>query len=171
VSKKGGEDHMVKTRILLAVVSLFIASSTMANDKSDILALITKWNDLSNKGDEPGMAATCAKDAVVVDDPPPYLWRGAEACAEWQKSADTFVKNEGMTEIVGGVGKPSYVLIMADQAYVVIPATFAYTQRGKKLIESATATFTLQKTGVSWLITSWVWSKLAIRPAPAKPGS
>ncbi len=163
---------MVKTRVLLAVASLFIASSAMASDKSDILALIAKWNDLSNKGDEPGMAATCAKDAVVVDDLPPYIWRGAEACGEWQKSADTFVKNEGMTEIVGGLGKPSHVLIVADQAYVVIPATFAYTQRGKKLIESATATFTLQKTGVRWLITSWVWSKLAVRPSPpAKPGS
>ena len=163
---------MAKARIVLAVVSLFIASSIMASDKSDILGLITKWNDLSNKGDELGMAATCAKDAVVVDDLPPYIWRGVEACADWQKSADAFVKNEGMTEIVGGLGKPSHVLIVADQAYVVIPATFAYTQGGKKLIESATATFTLQKTDGRWLITSWVWSKLTLRPSPpAKRGS
>jgi ketosteroid isomerase-like protein len=147
---------MFKNPCLVVVASVFVASSATASDKTDIVALITKWNDLSNKGDEPGMAATCAKDAVVVDDLPPYIWRGSDACTAWQKSADAFVNGEGMTEIVGGLGKPTHVIISGDKAYAVIPATFAYSQHGNKLTEYATATFTLEKTDTHWLITSWV---------------
>jgi ketosteroid isomerase-like protein len=155
--------QMFKNPIFVVVASLFIASTATASDKSDIIALITKWNDLSNKGDEPGMAATCAKDAVVVDDLPPYIWRGSEACTAWQKSADAFVQSEGMTEIVGGISKPSHIIISGDIAYVVVPATFAYSQHGNKLIEYATATFTVEKASNNWLITSWVWAKLATK--------
>ena len=156
---------MTKVHLALAIASLFIVSVASAGDRSDILSLITRWNDLSNKGDEQGMAATCMKDAVVVDDLPPYVWRGAEACADWQKSADAFVKKEAMTDIVGGLGKPSHVMITGDRGYVVIPATFAYTQGGRKMTEHATVTFTLQKSESKWLITSWVWAKQTIMPS------
>jgi hypothetical protein len=74
-----------------------------------------------------------------------------------------------MTEIVGGLGTPTHVIISGDKAYVVIPATFAYSQHGNKLTEYATATFTVEKTSTNWLITSWVWAKLATKPSsPAK---
>jgi ketosteroid isomerase-like protein len=150
--------------IFLALAGVLITCVASANDKSEILGLIAKWNDLSNRGDEQGMAATCTKEATVVDDLPPYEWRGPGACENWQKSADEFVKKESMTDIVGGIGNPTHVLISGDQAYVVIPATFAYTQGGKKFTEYAVATFTLKKKESTWLITSWVWAKQAVKP-------
>jgi hypothetical protein len=144
--------------IFLALAGVLVTCVASANDTSEILGLIAKWNDLSNRGDEQGMAATCT-EATVVDDLPPYEWHGTGACENWQKSADEFVKKESMTDIVGGIGKPMHIMISGEQAYVVMPATFAYTQEGKKFTEFAVATFTLQKKESTWLITSWVWAK------------
>jgi ketosteroid isomerase-like protein len=157
---------MIQKMLALLIGCSLGAAVASASDNADILALITRWNDLSNQGDEQGMADTCANEATVIDDLPPYEWQGPGACSSWQKAADAFTKSQEMTDIVGGLGKPTHVMVASDRAYVVIPATFAYTQHGKRLTEYATATFTLQKkAGSSWLITSWSWSKRVIRPA------
>jgi hypothetical protein len=154
---------MIRNMLAFAIGCFLVGAVASASDKADIVALITKWNELSNQGDEQGMADTCAKEATVIDDLPPYEWHGQGACGSWQKAADAFTKSQEMTDIVGGLGKPMHVMITSDRAYVVIPATFAYAQHGKKLTEYATVTFTLQKTGSAWLITSWIWSKRVIK--------
>ena len=45
-----------------------------------------------------------------------------------------------------------------DRAYAVVPATFAVTRKGKRVTQTATATFALRKTDAGWRITGWTWA-------------
>jgi ketosteroid isomerase-like protein len=45
-----------------------------------------------------------------------------------------------------------------DGAHAVFPATFAFTQKGKPVKFTATATFALHKTAAGWRITAWTWT-------------
>jgi hypothetical protein len=78
----------MKRVVIGLAVSLLAAGSALASDKSDILAVLKQWNDT----DEAKAAATCADDASVIDDIPPFEWHGPSACARWQKDYDAYAK-------------------------------------------------------------------------------
>jgi hypothetical protein len=142
-------------RIIIALaVSALTAGSAIASDRSDILAVLNQWND----NDTAKSVATCANDASVMDDIPPYEWHGAGACAKWAKDYDAFAQKNGMSDVSGTIGKPRQIVITDDRAYAIVPATFSFTKDGKQVKTVATATFALQKTGAGWRITGWTWT-------------
>ena len=129
-------------RIIIALgVSALTAGSALASDKSDITAVLNQWND----AEVAKSIATCAEDASVMDDIPPYEWHGAGACASWAKDYDAFAQKNGMTDANGTIGKPRQIIITGDRAYAVAPATFSFTKDGKRVKNIATATFALKK--------------------------
>lgn len=145
-------------RIVIAVaVSVLVAGPAVASDKDDIMAVLKQW--ISS---EAGSAATCDDDAAVIDDIPPYEWHGPGACSRWQKDADAFNQKEGIKDSVGTIGKPKQLMLSGDRAYVVLPATFAVTQKGKRVTETATSTLVLRKTAAGWRITAWTWGTQTI---------
>jgi len=78
-------------RIVIAfVVGLLTAGSALASDKDDIVAVLKQW--ISG---EAGTVATCADDAAVIDDVPPFEWHGPAACSRWQKDNDAYIKKKG----------------------------------------------------------------------------
>jgi hypothetical protein len=147
-------------RLLIAfAVSVLAAGSSPASDRGDIMVVLEQWND----ADEAKAVGACADEASVTDDIPPFEWHGAGACARWQKDYDAYLQKEGMSEATGTLGKPRQLLISADHAYAVLPATFAFTQKGKRVNVVATATFALHKTAAGWRITAWTWATQRIR--------
>lgn len=147
-------------RVLIALAaSLLTAGPALAADKDDIMAVLTQWNDT----DEAKAVATCAEDAAVVDEIPPFEWHGPGACSRWQKDYDAYVEKHGLTEVAGTIGNPRRLIITAERAYVVLPTTFAFTQNGKRVNQTATATFALRKTAAGWRITAWAWATQAIK--------
>jgi ketosteroid isomerase-like protein len=149
---------MSKVLVVLAVSAL-TAGSALASDKSDIMAVLNQWND----ADEAKAVAACADDAAVTDDVPPFEWHGPGACSRWQQDYDAYLQKKGMTDAAGTIGKPRQLIISGDRAYAVLPATFAFTQEGKRVTFIATATFALHKTAAGWRITAWTWATQAIR--------
>jgi len=146
---------MIRLFVVIAAAWLYAASAA-ASDKSDILAILTLWND-----DDPAKAiAACANDAVVIDDIPPYEWRGPGACANWAKDYDRNAQQTGLSNATGTIGKPKQFIVTGDRAYVVLPATFSYTQKGKAVKNTATVTFSLRRTTDGWRITAWTWGLL-----------
>ena len=142
-------------RIITALgVSALTAGSALASDRSDITAVLNQWND----ADVAKSIATCAEDASVMDDIPPYEWHGAGACASWAKDYDAFAQKNGMTDANGTIGKPRQIIITGDRAYAVAPATFSFTKDGKQVKTIATATFALKKIATGWRITGWTWT-------------
>jgi len=73
---------------------------------------------------------------------------------------DIDAKKNGITEGVVALGSPSHVDVTADRAYVVIPANYAFKQKGKPVSEvGSIITLTLQKIPAGWRITGWAWAK------------
>jgi hypothetical protein len=146
-------------RVVIALaVSVLTAGSAVASEKGDIMAVFKQWIS-----DEAGTVAACADDAAVIDDVPPFEWRGPGACSRWQKDYDAYVQKEGITDAAGTIGNPRQLIISGDRAYAVLPTTFAFTQKGKRVKEIATSTFVLHKTAAGWRITAWAWATRTVQ--------
>ena len=140
--------------LVASVLTVAGATSALASDKDDVMAVLNQWND----ADSAKSIASCADDASVIDDFPPFEWRGAGACANWSKAFDGFAQKNEITDPVGTIGKPKRFVVNRDRAYVVVPATFAYMMKGKPVKLTAIATFSLHKTAAGWRITAWSWA-------------
>ena len=148
---------MNKVVIALAV-SVLTAGSALAADKDDIMAVLKQW--ISG---EAGTVATCADDAAVIDNIPPFEWHGPGACSRWQKDNEAYTQREGATDATFTMGNPQQLIISGDRAYVVVPTTFAFTQKGKRGKEIATSTLVLHKTAAGWRITAWAWATRTVQ--------
>jgi len=144
---------MNKVVISLAV-GVLAAGSALASDKADITAVLNQWND----ADTAKSVATCAPDAAVIDDVPPFEWHGPNACSNWAKDFESWAQKEGVTDAIGTIGNPRQLIISGDRAYAVVPTTFAFTEKGKPVKITATTTFALHKTAAGWRITAWAWA-------------
>ena len=154
---------MYKT-IVAFVVALAVvpaaASKAAASDKRDVMAVVNQFNDSLNKGDTKTALAACAAPSSIIDEFPPHQWQGPTACADWANDFDTYNKKYGITHAIAKFGKPRHVDITGDRAYVVVPATYTYKQKGKRVTESgSTLTVALQKVAAGWRITGWAWTK------------
>jgi len=153
---------MNRKAIALAV-GMFAAGSALASDKSDIMAVLTQWN---NPKDMTKSAASCANDAAIIDVIPPYEWHGPGACASFARDYDAFVQKEGMTYEIGTIGKPTQFDIAGDRAYVSVAVTFRGTQKGKPVKNTGMMAFALQKNVAGWQITALSWAMLTSNAFP-----
>jgi len=145
-------------RITVALAaSLLTAGSALASDKEDILVVLKQWIASAQE-----TVATCADDAAVIDDLPPFEWHGPGACSRWQKDSEANDQKEGITDASGTIGKPRQFMISGDRAYVSLPTTFAYTQKGKRVTDTATTSIVLHKTPAGWRIIAWAWGAQSI---------
>jgi hypothetical protein len=119
------------------------------------MAILKQWSSGAA-----GTVAVCADDAAVIDDIPPFEWHGAGACFRWQKDNDAYVQ-QGISDETFTIGNPQQLIISGDRGYAVIPVTYAFTKKGKRVRELATGTFALQKTAAGWRIAAWTWTQRA----------
>lgn len=151
--------HLLKISLALAV-TVVAALPAAATDKTDVVATVNKFVDSFNKGDMKAMAATCADQASIIDEFPPYEWHGAGACAKWTEAYDADAKKNGITDGSVTIGTPRHVDVTADRAYVVVGANYKFKQNGKPVQETgSTLTIALQKTDGTWRMTGWAWAK------------
>jgi ketosteroid isomerase-like protein len=148
--------------ILAAAMAAAPAIATAAaSDNAAVMATVQRFDDSFNKDDIKTMTAMCAPGVVIIDDFAPHVWQGgANACATWASAIDVYDKKNG---IVGGpvtLHKPWRVAVTGDHAYVVVPATYAYKQHGKPVVEDGSIwTLVLQKAGAGWRVAAWSWGQ------------
>lgn len=146
--------------ILALAVALFATSPTVATPQTEVMATVHQFVVAFNKGDTKAIAATCADQAIIIDEFSPYEWHGAGSCSKW---VDDYTADATKNKITDGrvsLGNPRHVDVVADHAYVVVPANYAYKQNGKPVRENgSTLTIALQRTGSAWRITGWAWTK------------
>ena len=121
-------------------------------------APIKAFVDSFNKGDTAGAAATMAPRVSIVDEVAPFQWRGPDAFARWGASLAADSKARGYSNESVTLGTPSRELVSGVNAYVIAPATYAFTQKGVKMAEVSQITFTLMKIDTGWKITGWTWT-------------
>lgn len=150
---------MRKVLIALAVAVL-VAMPTAATEKTDVMATVRQFVDGFNKGDIKSAVATCADQASIIDEFPPFEWHGAGACSNWANDYDADAKKNGITDGIVTLGKPRHIDIAGDRAYVVVPANYKFKQKGKLVREiGSMLTIALQKGAAGWRITAWAWAK------------
>jgi hypothetical protein len=140
-----------------------------ATPDPQLIAPIQKFMDAFNKGDAAGAASTHAAtaDLVIIDEVPPYVWHGAKAFQAWSADLDADAKKNALTDMAVTIGAPTRVETSGDQAYVVVPAVYAFKQRGVAMHEKAQMTFVLKKGASGWLIHGWTWT--GPEPSAVKP--
>jgi ketosteroid isomerase-like protein len=125
-----------------------------------VISVVHQFVDSFNKGDTKTAAAACANETSIIDEFPPHEWHGAGACAKWIADFDADSKKNGITDGSVTLAAPKHVEVNGDRAYVVIPADYAFKQKGKPVKEAGSLlTVALQKTPAGWRITAWSWSK------------
>jgi len=130
------------------------------SDKAPVIAPVRQIVDAFNKGDTKTAAAVCADQTSIIDEFPPHEWHGPGGCAKWMADYDADAKKNRITDGVVTLGTPKHVDITADRAYVVVPADYAYKQKGKAVKETGSLlTVALQKGAAGWRITGWSWTK------------
>jgi|SRR5580704_10619483 hypothetical protein len=153
---------MYKLLIALSAAALapFLAAQTSGTERTAVLAPVHQFIDGLNKGDAKMATAACADETSILDDFPPHEWHGTGACTKWLSDFDADAKKSGITDFVVTLGKPSHVDITGDRAYVVVPANYTLTQKGKQVSEvGSIMTLTLKKSSSGWRINGWSWAK------------
>lgn len=146
-------------RYLAFLVGLIATSLHAQQDQTAVLATIYQFVDGFNKGNSKAALAACADQAVLIDDFPPHQWSGPGACAKWASDFEAYSKKIGMTDPVVTLG-PSRPRISGNLAYVVIPTSFAWKDKGKPAKEDGVRyTFVLQKGAAGWKITAASWAE------------
>jgi hypothetical protein len=148
------------------------AAATAGPPDAQMMAPIQKFIDSFNKGDSAAAASTHAAtaDLAIIDEVSPYLWHGTQAFQAWSADLDSESKKRGITDEVVTVSAPTRVETNGDQAYVVVPAVYAFKERGAAMREGAQMTFVLKKGAGGWLIHGWTWTGAKPEPVgPAKP--
>jgi hypothetical protein len=148
------------TLALAAMLTAGLATApAAASDQTDVMATVNQFVDGFNKVDAKTMLATCASQAAVIDDFPPHEWHGTAACAAWWNDFLTYCKAQGIVDSIVTLGKTQHDDVTGVRAYVVVPATYAFKQHGKTVVQSgAVWTLALHKTAAGWRITGWAWA-------------
>ncbi len=142
--------------ITVALASSLVVGRAAASDATDAMAPVNQFVDGFNKSDAKMLAAACAPSATILDDFPPHVW--TTTCADWYSSFVAMAKQAVFTDNVVTVGKPWHVDVTGNLAYIVVPTTYTYKNRGKPVTEAGVFTLVVKKTAAGWLITSWAWA-------------
>jgi len=142
-------------RAAACALPMFAAGPASATDATDVATTINKWIADFNKGDMKTFVAACAPHASVIDDFAPYAW---PTCADWINGYEALGKSIQATGGTLAIGKASHAEVTRDHAYMVFPATFSDTEKGKPVVEKGTWTMTLQKTSAGWVFTGSAWA-------------
>ena len=80
------------------------------------------------------------------------------------------MKDAAINTITGGrvdYGKPFQATSDGKTAYIVLPTTYRFVQKGTKMAEPGSMTFVMKRAENGWKIASWTYSAGAA-PAPEK---
>jgi ketosteroid isomerase-like protein len=132
-----------------------------------VMAPIEKFMTAFNKGDIAGAEATHAAgaDLVILDEVPPFLWRGPQAFKTWAGDLDADGKRRGHSDQQVTIKAPTRVEIDGTNAYVIVPAVYSLKEKGVPMRASSQMTFVLKKDASGWLIHAWTWTGPRIQKA------
>jgi ketosteroid isomerase-like protein len=152
--------------ILAAAASSLLIAAAPATTASaaDATAFVTAMMDKFNGGDVKAFLKAHQDDALIVDEFGPHVWTGPGSAKHW---LDAYAKDSEAKGISGGrvdYGKPLQVNGDATGAYIVLPTTYRFVQKGTKMSAPGSMTFVVKRAGKDWKIASWTYSGAAATP-------
>jgi ketosteroid isomerase-like protein len=149
----------MKPIAIIGLAAGLLFAMPAAAQNAAVEAPIKAFADGFSKGDmAAAMATHVSTGATIVDELPPYLWSGASSFTDWGASFAKDAAANGITEPSVALGTPTRELITGDTAYVIVPATYTFKQKGVAMREVAQMTFALTRTAAGWKIAAWTWT-------------
>ena len=148
--------------LVVAAALLAGAATAPASAKVDpaAMAVPAKISAAFEKNDGATLRTLCAADAVVIDEFPPYVWTGEEACVKWSADFVAFAKQIKLTNMHATLAPKPFVDMGGGRIYVTTRATGTAMFAGKPMTEAGTWTFVLVKDGNAWKAASLSWGTL-----------
>lgn len=134
------------------------AASDAAGADPELAAPIRQFIDSFNKADMTAAAATHTADAVIIDEPAPHLWSGPGAFNAWGVALGKDSAARGRSGESVAIGAATREEVAGDSAYVIVPATYAFKEKGVSMREVAQMTFVLKREAGDWKIAGWAWT-------------
>ena len=150
----------------VAVAALALAGSGRAATP-ELAVPIRQFMDSLARGDNASAAAACLPDITITDEVAPFHWRGKDALAKWGADLASNDKAAGIADQKVAIRPATREVVKGDMAYVIVPATFTFTEKGMAMRESAQLTFVLKRQAAGWKIAAWTWTGPAPKAAPA----
>lgn len=123
-----------------------------------ILKLANAVITATNTDDAAALAGLFTDDAVVVDENPPFAWRGAGAGVAWWHVVDAVTQKAQMQHVKAVNVRLGEFRQSATDAYLVQALTVTGVAGAKPFAEAGTMTYTFHNAGGRWLISSMVWT-------------
>jgi len=160
---------MRKTSLIIAPItlSLLLAAPVIAGPAEDATGFITTAMDKFNAGDTKAWLSAQKDDTLIVDEFAPHLWTGSGSPMRWLDAYAKDSSTNGVTSPRVDYGKPLQATSDGKTAYVVLPTTYRFVQKGTKMAEPSNMTFVMTRDGNGWKIASWTYSATGTA-APAK---
>jgi ketosteroid isomerase-like protein len=150
----------MRTAFIALALAALLHTPAAGQNKTAVMTTVQHFVNAFNKGDTKTATALCAEQTFIIDEFPPYEWYGAGGCAKWMTAYDADARKNTITDPIVTLSSPRHVDIVGDHAYVVVPADYAFKQKGKPVKETAsTLTIVLRQSAGAWRISSWSWSK------------
>ncbi|MBV9233073.1 MAG: hypothetical protein JO030_03440 [Candidatus Eremiobacteraeota bacterium] len=151
--------------IVALLVALIPAAATAASPAPPvrpepplpILNLANAVVNASNTDNALSLSTLYTNDATVVDEIPPFLWRGAGAGVAWWRTVEAFLRKEHHRLELVNV-RISDFQRSAQDGYLIQAMTIFEIGNGPSASESGTLTYTFHESGGTWLISSQVWT-------------
>lgn len=156
----------MKSIALLAAASALLFAPAAGAADAGVDAAIHGFSDAFNKGDVAAARAFNVTAPTIVDEAPPHLWSGPGAFDRWVADLGKAEAAQGVSGGQVSLGEPTREVISGDRAYVVVPATYSFKQKGAAMREVAQITFVMARQGSAWKIASWTWTGPEASPAP-----
>ncbi len=112
----------------------------------------------TNADDAATFAGLFTGDAVVVNENPPFEWRGADAGVAWWRVVEAVTQKAKMAHVKAVNVRLGEFRQSATDAYLVQALTVTGIAGTKPFAESGTMTYTFHNAGGRWLISSMVWT-------------
>jgi hypothetical protein len=157
-------------KILLIAGATSVASAAAAQPAvpaDQATQFVTTIIDKFNGGDTRGWLSAQESNTQIVDEFAPYAWTGAGSPQRWLDGYAKYAQANGVSGGRVDYGKPLQATSDGKSAYVVLPTTYRFVQKGIKMAEPSTMTFVLKHEGNGWKIASWTYAA-ASAAAPDK---
>jgi SnoaL-like domain len=139
-------------------VSALAAPAAPASPADEATAFVTSIIDKFNAGDVKSWLSSQEQNTLIVDDFGPHMWSGAGSPQRWLDAYASDSKANGVTGGRVDYGKPLQATSDGTTAYVVLPTTYRFVQKGTKMAEPSSMTFVMKREGKAWKIASWTFS-------------
>jgi ketosteroid isomerase-like protein len=142
---------------LIGASMLLLASAAFAGD-AGVEGTIAAFGAAFDKGDIPAAKAVMEPSVMITDEVAPFAWNGPGSLDAWLGDLAKSEAAEGKTGAVVAIGAPTREVVSGDHAYVIVPSTYTFKQKGTFMRETAQMTFALAKDPGGWKVAAFTWT-------------